>query len=522
VVTFQVRRSAGDPLRIEVSAGDALYVLGANGSGKSTLLFEWAKGRPDATLVSGNRQVTFTSAAVTYTPHQVNDVIKQAMHHRSLDSARYSRNLLNNEAFLGTLLARFKARGDYCFQQYARLDQAGDAEAKARVWASLPDRRINAALAACRLPLTLEWNEKSELSVTKTGVATAYGIDEMSDGERAALILAMSCILAGESTSILVDEPERHLHRAISSPLLAFLRSDRPDLSWIVATHDMSLARDDPTASVLLLYDYDGQAWKAEVPPDPASLSPEIADAIYGARERVLFVEGRDTSLDKPLYHLFFPGVTIVGAGNCRDVQNAVTGLRRAPGIHHMRPAGIIDADNRGDLPALRSDGVHALGLYAVESLYYRSEVIAAVLSVAGTDAGLDDIISAACKVVTDDDLRRFAREASYKSFRHAFINKLPSAADFEDFAGRVELVPDEDFHSVATLVDRLRRLRDARSWNELVGSVKLKGCRAPTEIARKLKYVDSDAYVLVARKTLKDRPEVLESLRPLVPDPFT
>jgi ABC-type cobalamin/Fe3+-siderophores transport system ATPase subunit len=519
---FQVRTPQGEPIDIEAKAGAALYVLGANGSGKSTLMFEWAKGLPSATLVSGNRQVTFQSAAVTYSPHEMNQSLESADQYRRIESSRYSRNPLNDEQFLSTLLARLKERGDHAYREYFQLDRAGETEAKDKLSTSLPDSRINAALAACQLPIALRWNDRSELTVTKRGVAVEYGIDKMSDGERAALILAMSSVLADRDTAILVDEPERHLHRSISSPLLEFLRKDRPDLSWVVATHDLSLVRDDPTASVLLLYEFDGQTWKAEVPPDPADLSPEIADAIYGARERVLFVEGRDTSLDRPLYNLFFPGVTIVGAGTCRDVQNAVVGLRRAPGIHHMMPAGLVDADNRVDLGRLQRDGVRALGLYAVESLYYRSEVVDAVLKVAGTEASLREVISAGCDSVTDDDLQRFARDASYKSFRHAYLSRLPSVADFESFAGQVDLMPDEDFDRSIAVLTRLCALRDNGSWDELVAAVKLKSCSATKIIAGKLKYASPGAYELAARKVLKERPEILVSLGQLVPNPFS
>lgn len=162
--------------------------------------------------------------------------------------------------------------------------------------------------------------------VSKDG--NSYGIQSMSDGERAALVLACEVILSDKGALILIDEPERHLHRSISSPLLQYLRSIRPDLRWVIATHDLSLPRDDYGAQVLIFYKYLGSnQWDAELLVCGDELPPTLLEAIYGARKKVIFVEGVKESRDAPLYQSLFKGVTIVPAGNCRDVCESVAGF---------------------------------------------------------------------------------------------------------------------------------------------------------------------------------------------------
>ena len=53
------------------------------------------------------------------------------------------------------------------------------------------------------------------LAVTENGAS--YSIAQQSDGERSALLLAVEVLTADKGALILIDEPERHLHRSIIS-----------------------------------------------------------------------------------------------------------------------------------------------------------------------------------------------------------------------------------------------------------------------------------------------------------------
>ena len=56
-----------------------------------------------------------------------------------------------------------------------------------------------------------------------------YALSKMSDGEKSALIICCQVLCASNNTLIVLDEPERHLHKKIVSHLLSNLIELRRD-----------------------------------------------------------------------------------------------------------------------------------------------------------------------------------------------------------------------------------------------------------------------------------------------------
>ena len=103
-----------------------------------------------------------------------------------------------------------------------------------------------------RLKLNVE--ERQKIVARRTNSSDApYSIAELSDGERSALLIIAAVLTAKPNTLLLIDEPERHLHRSIISPLLTQLFGQRRDCAFIVSTHEVMLPVDNPGASTLLL-----------------------------------------------------------------------------------------------------------------------------------------------------------------------------------------------------------------------------------------------------------------------------
>ena len=109
-----------------------------------------------------------------------------------------------------------------------------------------PIKIINELLKLSSIPVTIAIHENAQIVASKNG-SPPYRIAELSDGERNAILIAAS-VLTAKGTLLLIDEPERHLHRAIISPLLAELFVRRPDCPFVVSTHDLMLPLDNPTA----------------------------------------------------------------------------------------------------------------------------------------------------------------------------------------------------------------------------------------------------------------------------------
>ncbi|WP_265502885.1 AAA family ATPase [Paracoccus beibuensis] len=209
-----------------------------------------------------------------------------------------------------------------------------------------------------------------------------FDFAEISDGERAAIFLAATVLIAPPDSVLLIDEPERHLNHAIIAPLLRDLFAERPDCAMVVSTHAIDLAVEHPQARMLLMRDVrraepaqQEVAWDFDLLNAGEDVPELVRRDILGARRRILFVEGTDASLDGGLYATLLPGVSVASKGSSRDVIASTKGMLGASGLHHIEVSGLIDHDGRDDdnRDEHVKDRVHVLGLNAVEALYYLS-----------------------------------------------------------------------------------------------------------------------------------------------------
>ena len=67
----------------------------------------------------------------------------------------------------------------------------------------------------------------------------------MRVGERNAFLIVAEVFTAESGALIIIDEPERHLHRSITSPLLSALFQKRSDCAVLVSTHEPHLPLDN-------------------------------------------------------------------------------------------------------------------------------------------------------------------------------------------------------------------------------------------------------------------------------------
>ncbi len=251
-------------------------------------------------------------------------------------------------------------------------------EARKLAQSDSPLRQINNLLILSNLPVTISITTGEEI-VAQRPSGDSYSMAEMSDGERNAVLIAADILTAEPGSLFLIDEPERHLHRSIITPLLGSLFSTRRDCSFVISTHEIGLLADFPESKALLLRECDftrGQAtaWDVDLLEHDQSLDEQLQRDILGARRRILFVEGRTgTSLDQPLYGLLFPDLSVVPKGGQGQVLHCVKGLRDAKHCAWVDAYGIVDRDNRSDeeVTTLREQRVYALPWYSVESIYY-------------------------------------------------------------------------------------------------------------------------------------------------------
>ena len=335
---------------------------------------------------------------------------------------------------------------------------------------------INHLLALASLDVAIENSKGEELLCRRKGHQQAYNIAQMSDGERNAVILAANVLTVDDGIVLLVDEPERHLHRSIIEPFLTALFAQRPNCPFLVATHEVNLPIANPEASVLIIRSCkwagaNVESWDATLIDSDSHLPDDIRRAILGARNSILFVEGQPQSLDSSLYQAMFPHTSIIPLGSCDDVIKTVDGLRSTEQHHDVRAFGVIDGDNRNpeDHPKLIQRGIHPLISYSVESIYYCTTAINAVASRQAESLGLDpDQMAASARNAALDALRkagvaeRMAARKSERKVRQQAQLQMPdwqAIANEEDYT--ITLKPSEWYQTELLLFQKLMAEND-------------------------------------------------------------
>ena len=82
--------------------------------------------------------------------------------------------------------------------------------------------RLNDILGKARLGVSIEIGDNEEF-VARRADGETYSAAEMSDGERNAVILTAHTLTVEAETLIVIDEPDKHLHRSVIEPLISAL-----------------------------------------------------------------------------------------------------------------------------------------------------------------------------------------------------------------------------------------------------------------------------------------------------------
>ncbi|MES0197177.1 AAA family ATPase [Mesorhizobium sp. M0011] len=521
-----IPRTDGSELPITIEVGEVLFVLGANGVGKSSMMQRLYKTNfGHALRLSAHRQTWFSSNSNTISSHNKNETQSSILQYDLQEQSRWKDDygaslstitiydLLDAENIRARAIA---AAVDAKNIELATLLSKNDA----------PLKRINYLLKLSNIPIDISAKSSDQIVASKNSGAS-YSIAELSDGERNALLISANVLTAGAGIVFFIDEPERHLHRSIISPLLTLLSAERPDCAFVISTHDVSLPLDNPTARTLLVRScsYSGSkvtGWDADFLPSHAAIDDDLKRDILGGRRKLLFVEGDDdTSLDKPLYSLVFPQVSVITKRTCRDVEHAVSGIRDASELHWVQAFGIVDNDRRtaDNILALARKGVHALGAFSVESIYYHPTIQhwlaqrQSALTGADPDSLLEEARQAAIAAILPHTAR-LSERAVEASLREELMGKLPKR---QDIAGAQPIHITID---VPTVVDREHnRLKEAcgqADLSHIVARYPVRETPALRQIAQKLGFQGETQYEDAVRKLLIDDPEALEFVRSL------
>ena len=398
-INWRIPHISGMDIFVPIEDGSRTFVVGPNGSGKSALIQHGVRefGADQVRRIAAHRQTWLTSSAINMTP-QGRRQNNQSIFNRE-DRAYSLWQERNPEERISSVLFDLTAKENELAREIMRNAYAEDNEAIAKLVReerSVFDQ-LNELLSIGGFDVEIENSRGEAILARRKDTGETYGMERMSDGERSAVILAANVLTVDAGIVLLIDEPERHLHRSIIGPYLTGLIEQRSDCAFIISTHDVSLPAITPDATVLVVRSCQwtndlASAWDVRLLQNDTGLPEDLNRTILGGRRRILFVEGTAQSLDIQLYNALFPEVLITPLGSCEDVVAAVTGLRTSIEYHDVEAFGLIDGDNRDseDTDALRDKGIFALEQYSVESLYYCSEAMDAVADWQSESLGYD------------------------------------------------------------------------------------------------------------------------------------
>jgi ABC-type ATPase involved in cell division len=528
-IAIYIPRVGADPLPLELTAGSRTYILGPNGAGKSSLMHDIYRGNPSAyRRVAAHRQTWFNTGTVSISALQRGNH-ENAFRSNDINEGRWLEQYA--DARVQAALYDVVAVHHRLDRELAAAFRAGDMAEATRLGAiESPLAAINAMFRQSNISIELEL--RGESFIAKRPGADPYGAERLSDGERAALLLCAVVLTAPDDTVILVDEPERHLHRSITEPLLRLLFDRRPTCAFVVSTHEVMLPVATPHARTILLRGciYSGNsasAYDCDVLPAGLDIPEQLKRDILGARRTVLFIEGDDTSLDKPIYSLIFPGVSVIAKGGCSDVEQAVTRLHGVEGLHWIKAYGIVDGDRRtaADIARLRARGVFALPMISVEALYYRSaaQTLAAgrLADTIGGDAiaRLADAKSRALAAIAPH-AERLSRRAAHAAIRDAYSRQAPTDTDIGANMWHTATL------NMGVLVqaerERFQQALQAHDLDELMRGYAIRDTPALGVIASVLGFRTRQQYEAAVRQALTADPVALADARALFGDLVT
>lgn len=374
------------------TSNNSLIIIGANGSGKSKL-GAWLEQQdlPNNHRVGAQRSLNFGDFISLKSYEQAENLLQYGVEniegqhaHQKNKQARWNygkttTSLLNDYEFvLSALIAMKNNQNDKfieeCKAKEAQKQQHNDVpetviDTLKRIWQNVfPQRGI-------------DFPDSKVTAILKNtdGTKTSYKGNEMSDGERVGLYLIAQCLCIPQNKTIIIDEPEIHLHRSIMNRLWTEIEKERNDCFFIYITHDTQFAANHKHADKIWVKNYDGTNWElTKITEQENGLPEQLLLDIMGNRKKVLFVEGTADSYDTKLYSEIYDDYYVIPCGGCSTVIALTKAMKSTPQLHELECYGIIDRDYRSEheIEALKKNNIYTINVAEVENLFLIEELL--------------------------------------------------------------------------------------------------------------------------------------------------
>lgn len=455
------------PTPIAIELGSSVVFVGANGSGKTRLavLIEETVGDL-AHRISAHRALTLNPAVpkirgaealrtLRYGYQGEGATIAHRKGHRWSNS-KPAVAMLND--FDSLLQALFADQAVTTLETHTKYRSGTLMKATATKFETLSDiwQRL--------LPHRQLVISGDDIQVSVVGMPGTYPASDMSDGERAVFYLIAQALVAAESSLLVIDEPELHVHPSIMSSLWDELEAAREDCAFLFITHDLHFAAARAARKYAIRSFTPSPSWVIESVPEDTGFGEEVTTLILGSRRPILFVEGAGTSLDLAIYRCCYPQWTVIPRGSCEQVMHAVVTMRANAQLTRITCAGIVDADDYSadDTQYLNRLGVFPLSVSEVENLILLPEVSRAIAQLEGfggeeleqqlskLKVAIFDTLQS--QVAIDDVVVRYCRRRIDRALKKIDLSGPKSIADLiEEYGTHTASVDVADLAAGAT-----------------------------------------------------------------------
>lgn len=518
----------GKQIDLELHTGEVVFLLGANGTGKSSLIYHFARNNIGRMRkISAHRQTWMRTDRLDMTSANKQQTESQVQSSDRKDQSRYRDDYAADRASL-TIYDLIDAENVLARKIKTHVERQEMDLAVEACRINGPIATINKLLISSNIPIQIAIRKNDRLvAINNNGIE--YGAAQLSDGERNALLIAGSVLTAPANTLIAIDEPERHLHRSIISPLLKQLFSHRSDCGFVISTHDHDLPFQIPEARILLLRSCQlngqyGTGWEVDELSDSNLIDESLKRDLIGARRNILFVEGTESSLDKSLYSIVFPNVSVIPKGSCGEVERAVEGANAAESFHWLRVFGIVDGDGYSteQIEKKRERGIYALPVYSVEAIYFHPEILRRIAEsmeeILGDDAlNRFNQVPEAWVNEIKDHTERLSEKAVKKYVRKSIMEQIPND---DDLLKGKSVSLKNDVNSILTQRKRELDLAvESRDWEAILTKCPVRESNALHTIAKTLGFQDKFDYETAVRELLRKDNNSLDFVKGLFCD---
>lgn len=202
----------------------------------------------------------------------------------------------------------------------------------------------------------------------------------MSDGEKVLLYYIGRVLLAPRDSLIVIDEPEMHLHRTITTKLWDSLEKERKDCTFLYVTHDIEFAASRQARKYWIKSFTAPNKWEIE-PIENNDIPENLLLNVLGSRKNILFCEGTINSLDKTILEELFPNFTIYPVETCSNVISYTKAFNSLPNVNTMA-YGIIDRDFRTneEVESLSESHIFTQPVAEIENVFLIESFLSAFL----------------------------------------------------------------------------------------------------------------------------------------------